>query len=103
MVADGYDDCEGDICCRVRESVGPDVTIGAEFDLHMHPTPALMASTDAIVIYKECEDQNPVVGGSVCVGGGMGTLRSIQGPSLDQRPELPSVCPHGDSTRVSLR
>ena len=28
MVADGYDDCEGDLLARVRAIVGPDVVIG---------------------------------------------------------------------------
>ena len=30
MVADGYDDCEGDLLGEVREMVGPDAVIGAE-------------------------------------------------------------------------
>ena len=34
MVADGCDDCEGDLLARVREIVGPDVVIGAELDPH---------------------------------------------------------------------
>ena len=37
MVAQGYDDCEGDLAERVREIVGPDVPIGVELDLHCHP------------------------------------------------------------------
>jgi microcystin degradation protein MlrC len=34
MVADGYDDCEGDILARVRAIVGPSAPIGAELDPH---------------------------------------------------------------------
>src|SRR5205085_664037 len=30
MVADGYDDCEGDLLSRVRAIVGPGVPVGAE-------------------------------------------------------------------------
>ena len=33
MVADSYDDCEGDLLAKVRAIVGPNVAIGAEFDL----------------------------------------------------------------------
>ena len=53
MVAEGYDDCETDIVHRVREIVGPDVIVGAEFDLHSDLTDQLMAEADAIVLYKE--------------------------------------------------
>ncbi|WP_374450039.1 M81 family metallopeptidase, partial [Stella sp.] len=38
MVADGYDDCEGDILARIRAIVGPDVPIGCELDPHCHLT-----------------------------------------------------------------
>lgn len=32
MVADGYDDCEGDLLFGIRQTVGPRVAIGAELD-----------------------------------------------------------------------
>ena len=38
MVADGYDDCEGDLLARAREIVGPAAVVGAELDLHCHLT-----------------------------------------------------------------
>ncbi len=53
MVAEGYDDCEGDTLEKVREVVGPDVTIGAEIDLHCHLTETMRRSSDVMVIYKE--------------------------------------------------
>ncbi len=53
MVADGYDDCEGDILARVRAMVGDDVVIGAELDLHCHLSQAMIDNATAIVIYKE--------------------------------------------------
>ena len=34
MVAEGYDDCEGDLVHHIRSVVGPDIPIGVEFDLH---------------------------------------------------------------------
>ena len=52
MVADGYDDCEGDILTRVRARVGPNVAIGAELDLHCHVTEAMMNTADVLVGYK---------------------------------------------------
>ena len=53
MVADGHDDCEGDLIARVRELVGPDVPIGVELDLHCHCTALMQRSADAIIAYKE--------------------------------------------------
>ena len=53
MVADGYDDCEGDTLQRVRKIVGPDTIIGVELDLHCSVTEAIVHSANAVVIYKE--------------------------------------------------
>ena len=53
MVADGYDDCEGDTLARVRAIVGQDAVIGIELDLHCHLTEAMRTNADAIVTFKE--------------------------------------------------
>jgi microcystin degradation protein MlrC len=53
MVAEGYDDCEGDMIQRVRQIVGPNVPIGVELDLHCHISEAMVNNATAIVIYKE--------------------------------------------------
>ena len=53
MVAQGYDDCEGDLIARLREVVGPAVPIGVELDLHCHFTDRMRTSADAIVCFKE--------------------------------------------------
>ncbi|TDP73026.1 M81 family metallopeptidase [Roseateles toxinivorans] len=53
MVADGYDDCEGDLMARVREIIGPDVPFGVELDLHCHFTERMRASADVIIAFKE--------------------------------------------------
>lgn len=53
MVAEGYDDCEGDLLARVRALVGPKVAVGAELDLHCHFTAQMVASADVLVAYKE--------------------------------------------------
>ena len=53
MVADGYDDCEGDVISRVREIVGPNVPIGVSLDLHCHFTQKMLTESDAIICYKE--------------------------------------------------
>src|SRR3954468_24081565 len=53
MVADGYDDCEGDFLERVRALVGPTCVIGIELDPHCHLTKKRCALADIIVLFKE--------------------------------------------------
>ena len=53
MVAEGYDDCEGDLLGRVRALVGPDVVVGAELDPHNHLSPAMLQHADLIIAFKE--------------------------------------------------
>lgn len=53
MVADGYDDCEGDLLTRVRKVVGPDVVIGAELDPHCHLTETMTQQADILICFKE--------------------------------------------------
>ena len=53
MVAEGYDDCEGDTLARVRGVVGAEATVGIELDLHCHLTEQMRISADAIVLFKE--------------------------------------------------
>jgi microcystin degradation protein MlrC len=53
MVAEGYDDCEGDVLQRARTIVGERAVIGAELDLHSHLTQTMLANANAIIAYKE--------------------------------------------------
>lgn len=53
MVADGYDDCEGDLIAAVRQVVGADVPIGVELDLHCHISSTMVENATAIITYKE--------------------------------------------------
>ncbi|MCL5997466.1 MAG: M81 family metallopeptidase [Chloroflexi bacterium] len=55
MVADGQDDCEGDILQRVRAIVGPHCPLIATLDMHGNVSPAMVAAADALVAF----DQNP--------------------------------------------
>jgi microcystin degradation protein MlrC len=52
MVAEGYDDCEGDIIRSVRE-IAPEAVIGIELDPHCHLTREMVSEADFIVIGKE--------------------------------------------------
>src|SRR5262245_3044804 len=53
MVAEGHDDCEGDVVAAVRSIAGPDVKIGVELDLHCHVSDTMVANSTAVVVYKE--------------------------------------------------
>ena len=53
MIAEGYDDCEGDLLARTRAIVGPDVAVGCLLDLHCHVTRAMVDNADVIVLFKE--------------------------------------------------
>ena len=53
MVADGVDDCEGDLLLAIRQIVGTDATIGVEIDPHAHLTTAMTDNADIICCYKE--------------------------------------------------
>ncbi len=53
MVAEGYDDCEGDLLSCLREVVGEEVVLGGELDLHCHITPLMVEAATALITYKE--------------------------------------------------
>ncbi len=53
MVAQGYDDCEGDLLSRVRLLVGPKAVIAAELDPHSHLTPLRVANADILASFLE--------------------------------------------------
>ncbi|MBN9526398.1 MAG: M81 family metallopeptidase [Alphaproteobacteria bacterium] len=53
MVADGYDDCEGDLLARLREIVGAKTVIGTELDPHCHVSTTMLEAADFIVCFKE--------------------------------------------------
>jgi microcystin degradation protein MlrC len=53
MVAEGYDDCEGDILAKARAIVGPKAVVGAELDLHCHVSDTMLREATLLVAYKE--------------------------------------------------
>lgn len=52
MIAEGYDDCEGDLLARARKII-PDAVIGLEIDPHSQVTEAMLKAADLIICYKE--------------------------------------------------
>ena len=81
MVADGYDDCEGDLLRSIRQIVGPDVVVGAELDLHCHITDEMMDSADALVTFKEYPHIDPRERAQelfdICAGAARGAVRPV--------------------------
>ena len=53
MVAQGYDDPEGDLIERVRELAGPRAVIAAGLDPHSHLTARRIAHANILVAFKE--------------------------------------------------
>jgi microcystin degradation protein MlrC len=53
MVAEGYDDCEGDLIERIRALAGNEVVIGATLDPHCHLTERMLRHADLIICFKE--------------------------------------------------
>ena len=53
MIAEGYEDAEGDLFARVRDLVGPDVFLGAELDPPCHLSAQKVDKTDLLVLFKE--------------------------------------------------
>lgn len=53
MVAQGYDDPEGDLLAQVRAIVGPNVLVSAEFDPHSHLTDKRVQNLDLMATFLE--------------------------------------------------
>jgi microcystin degradation protein MlrC len=53
MIAQGYDDCEGDLLARIRGIVGPDVLVSSELDPHSHLTQKRFDAADILIAFKE--------------------------------------------------
>lgn len=53
QMAEGYDDCEGELLAAVRREVGPEPFVGVLLDLHCNVTPAMATHADALVPCKE--------------------------------------------------
>ncbi|WP_341702266.1 M81 family metallopeptidase [Ferrovibrio sp.] len=53
MVADGYDDCEGDLIGRIRALTGPGTVIGGELDPHCQLSTAMLEQADVLICFKE--------------------------------------------------
>lgn len=52
MIADGYDDCEGDLITHIR-AIAPDAKIGGLLDPHCHLTEAMLTKATALIAFKE--------------------------------------------------
>lgn len=52
MVAEHYDDGEGEVLRRVRELIGPDVPLVASLDLHANVTELMLQQADALIAYR---------------------------------------------------
>lgn len=81
MVAEGYDDCEGDVLERCRAIGGERAVIGAELDLHAHLTKGMLAAANVIISYKEYPHTDIVDRASdlyrICIDAAAGKTRPV--------------------------
>ena len=82
MVAQGHDDCEGDLLERVRALVGPRVLIACEFDPHSHLTPRRVAQLDIAACFLEFPHTDFEARGEHVVDLALRTLRGEIRPRL---------------------
>ena len=81
MVAQGCDDCEGDLLERARALVGPKTVIGVELDPHCHLTEKRARMADIIILFKEYPHTDFVERAEELV-----TLVTGHDPGRDQAP-----------------
>lgn len=81
MVAEGCDDCEGDLLARVRAIVGPGVVVGAEIDPHNHLSEAMVRHADLLVSMKEYPHTDILERGhelvALCEAKALGRIRPV--------------------------
>ena len=53
MVAQGYDDCEGDLLMRIRAIVGDECVVGARLDPHSQFSDDMVRPSDLLCFFKE--------------------------------------------------
>lgn len=82
MVAQGYDDCEGDLLARVRAIVGPKAIVAAEMDPHSHLTDKRVAAADILVFFKEFPHTDFVARAEDVVELTLATLRGEIAPAI---------------------
>lgn len=53
MMADGYEDCEGDLIAHCRSVVGAETVLAGLLDPHCHLTEEMLSAANLLVAYKE--------------------------------------------------
>lgn len=83
MVADGCDDCEGELLREVRAIVGPQAVVGAELDPHHHLTQAMLEHADLLVSFKHYPHTDSVERArelvALCAAAAQGRIRPTVG------------------------
>lgn len=81
MVAEGCDDCEGELLAQVRALVGPQVVVGAGLDPHNHLSEAMVRHADVLVSMKEYPHTDMLARGrelvALCAATAEGRIRPV--------------------------
>ena len=75
MVAQGYDDCEGDLLARIRGMVGPTTLIACELDPHSHLTEKRVKASNILASFLEFPHTDFYERGEHVVALALATLR----------------------------
>jgi microcystin degradation protein MlrC len=67
MVAEHFDDGEGEILARVRRLIGKDVPLVVSLDLHANVTPEMVEHADALIAYRTYPHIDMAETGRTCV------------------------------------
>ena len=52
MVSESYEDCEGELLCRIRKLVGNDIPIIVTLDLHGNITPLMSTNASSLIAVR---------------------------------------------------
>jgi microcystin degradation protein MlrC len=91
-VAAGHPDPDGELASRVRDTVGPDVTVGIALDLHGNVTERMIAAADVTVGYRENPHRDAAERGAECAALALACARGEVRPE-QQLVRLPMVVP----------
>jgi microcystin degradation protein MlrC len=92
MVAEHFDDGEGEILARVRRVVGPNLPIVVSLDLHANVTPEMVAHADALIAYRTYPHVDMADTGRACAAH-LALLLKTKKPLAKAFRQLPFLIP----------
>ena len=92
MVAERFEDGEGEILRRVRDIVGPDMPVVVSLDLHANVTPAMIEHASALIAFRTYPHVDRADTGRRCARHLHGLL-SVNGAPFKAYRQIPYIIP----------